>query len=209
MDQADGLIGRVTRCSTRGFVGAMRLPEPQIPTFGSFCQAEAQRGQSRVIGLIYDLSVADDELARQLAAAENVPSEQIADDQRNRQVPVELSALAVGYADQSGIHHQLPPQPPLTLSPIRMLPPGDLRTFTEQLDFLPLVLTAESIPVDSLLAAALTHAAGVRPPGQRRSYLVNAARQCASLLATDLDRLNSLLAALGRVAVADGARGGA
>ncbi|MGA9533041.1 MAG: hypothetical protein WBR18_10025 [Anaerolineales bacterium] len=208
MDPADGLIGRVTRCSTRGFVGAMRLPEAEIPTFGSFCFAEAQRGHSQVIGLIYDLSVADDELARQLAAAENVPSEQIADSQRNRQVPVEISALAVGYVDDQGIHHRLPPQPPLTLSPIRMLPASELRDFTEQLDFLPLVLSAESVPIDSLLAAALTNAAAVRPAGQRRAYLVGAARQCASLLATDLDQLTRLLQALGPVAAAAGAARG-
>lgn len=208
MPEAAGLIGRVTRCSTRGFVGAMRLPEPEIPTFGSFCQAEAQRGQSRVIGLIYDLSVADDELARQLASAEDVPAEHIADSQRNRQVPVEISALSVGYQDKEGVHHTLPPQPPLTLSPIHMLPSSEVRTFTERLDFLQLVLSAESIAVDSLLAAALTSAAQVRPTGQRRAFLVGAARQCAALLATDLDRLNRLLQALGPVVAAAEGTGG-
>lgn len=202
MPLQEGLIGRVTRCSARGFVGAMRLPEPAVPTFGSFCQAEAQQGQSTVIGLIYDLGVADDELARQLAATEEVPAEQIADSQRNRQVPVEISALSVGFRDERGLHHSLPPQPPLTLAPIRMLPDREVLEFTQQLDFLPLVLTAESIPVDSLLAAALTSAAGVRPPGQRRAFLVQAARSCASLLATDLDRLNRLLRALAPVAAA-------
>jgi len=66
MTADDRPIGRVTRCSTRGFVGAVRLPEPQWPVFGTFCRAEAQQGQSQVIGLIYDLSIEDDELARLL-----------------------------------------------------------------------------------------------------------------------------------------------
>ena len=85
----EDLIGRVTRCSTRGFVGAMRVPEPEVPAFGGFCLAEAQQGQSQVVGLIYDVSVGDDEFARQIASSETATAEQIADHQENRQDDVE------------------------------------------------------------------------------------------------------------------------
>jgi hypothetical protein len=200
MDEQDRMIGRVTRCSTRGFVGARRLPEPEIPTFGDFCQAEAQRGRSRVIGLIYDISVADDELARQLASAEDTPAEQIADGQQSRQIPVEISALSVGYADAAGFHQTLPPQPPLTLSPIQLLPPDEIRGFTERLDFLNLVLAADVLPVEPLLAAALARAARARPDEQRRPFLVRSARQAAGMLASDLDQLNRLIESLGPIA---------
>jgi len=196
MTEDDRPIGRVTRCSTRGFVGAVRLPEPQWPVFGTFCRAEAQQGQSQVIGLIYDLSIEDDELARQLAASEAIRPEQLADSQANRQVPVEYRALAVGYLTGGGFTQSLPPQPPLTLAPVHRLSEAQVRTFTERLDFLPLMLGVPEIPVDDLMAAALKSAAAVRPESERRGYLVRAAAEVARLVGRDLTRLESLLRAV-------------
>ena len=190
-------IGRVTRCSTRGFVGALRLPEPELPTFGSYCQAEAQQGQSRVVGLIYDISIEDDELARQLASSDHLSPEQLADSQVNRQIPVEYSALAVGYIDGGGIHQCLPPQPPLTLASVYPLVDDELRMFTAHLDFLPLILSAPNLPADDLLAAAVHTAAGARPEHERRAYRLLAAQECARLLARDLTRLDNLLRLMG------------
>jgi hypothetical protein len=192
----DDLIGRVTRCSIIGYVGAMRLPEPEVPTFGSYCLAEAQQGQSQVVGLIYDLSVGDDEFARQIAAADAATPEQIADHQQNRQIPVEFSALAIGY--RQGEHYQsgLPPQPPLPLSPIMRMPAGELLAFTRNLDFLPLIINAVQIPRDEVVAAALANAAQVRPEGERRAFLLQAGRQAANLLGHDLVRLERVLAAI-------------
>jgi hypothetical protein len=196
MTSDDKAIGRVTRCSTRGFVGAVRLPEPEWPVFGTFCQADAQQGRSQVIGLIYDLSIEDDELARQLAAADTLRPEQLADSQANRQVPVEYRALAVGYRQGDRFVQALPPQPPLTLAPIHRLSDADVRGFTAQLDFLKLVAAVQEFPVDDLLAAALHTAAAVRPESERRPYLVQAAAECARLVGRDLTRLESLVRSL-------------
>lgn len=190
------LIGRVTRCSTRGFVGALRLPEPDIPTFGAFCLAEAQQGQSQVVGLIYDLSVPDDEFARQIAASEAATPEQIADHQHNRQIPVEFSAIAVGYRRESSYHHSLPPQPPLPLAAINRMNNQEVLDFTDRLDFLALVVNADHLPGDELLAAALGQAAAVRPSGQQRDFLLKAGRQASQLLGHDLIRLERVLAGL-------------
>ena len=196
MSSDDKAIGRVTRCSTRGFVGAVRLPEPEWPVFGTFCQADAQQGRSRVIGLIYDLSIEDDELARQLAATESLSPEQLADSQVNRQVPVEYHALAVGYRTGDRFVQSLPPQPPLTLAPIHRLPDADVRKFTAQFDFLKLVTAVQEFPVDDLLAAALQTAAAARPESERRAYLIEAAAECARLVGRDLTRLESLVRSL-------------
>jgi hypothetical protein len=196
MTSDDKAIGRVTRCSTRGFVGAVRLPEPEWPVFGTFCRAEAQQGHSQVIGLIYDLSIEDDELARQLAATESLSPEQLADSQVNRQVPVEYRALAVGYRNGERFVQSLPPQPPLTLTPIYRLSDADVRKFTAQLEFLKLVVAIQEIPVDDLLAAALRTAAAARPESERRAYLLEAAVECARLVGRDLTRLESLVRSL-------------
>lgn len=191
--EASSLIGRVTRCSTRGFVGAIRLPEPDIPTFGSYCKASAQQGQSQVIGLIYDIAIEDDEFTRQIATAEDPPVEQIADHQIVRTVPIEVSALAIGYVRDGDYHQALPPQPPLTLAPIHTLSPEEIFAFTDRLDFLPMILTAATIPVDELLAAAIRGAALARPESERNRFLVEAGRACARLMAKDLVRLENIL----------------
>lgn len=187
------MIGRVTRCNTRGFVGAMKISENALPVFGSLCQAEAQGGRSSVIGLVYDISITDDQFARQLAALEEVPQEQIADGQINRQVPVEFSALAVGFHNDEGFHQSLPPQPPLTLASIFSMVHKDSVDFTSQLHFLQTILNAPQLPVDELLATALQLSAQERPEEERERFLLQAGREVARLLAQDLTRLENIL----------------
>ena len=196
MPETPMMIGRVTRCSTRGFVGGMQLSENELPVFGSFCQAEAQGGRSHVVGLVYDISITDDQLARQIAALEDVPQEQIADGQINRQVPVEFSALAVGFRNDEAFHQSLPPQPPLTLASIFSMIPKDSIDFTSQLHFLPTILNAPQLPVDELLATALRLSAQERPEGERERFLLQAGREVARLLAQDLTRLENILRSL-------------
>ncbi|MGB2895977.1 MAG: hypothetical protein WBB65_07435 [Anaerolineales bacterium] len=190
------MIGRVTRCSSRGYVGAMQISENELPVFGSFCQAEAQGGRSHVIGLVYDISITDDQFARQLAALEEIPQEQIADGQINRQVPVEFSALAVGFRDDDGFHQSLPPQPPLTLASVFSVVPKDAVNFTAQLHFLRTILNAPQLPVDELLATALRISAQARSEGERDRFLIQAGREVARLLAQDLPRLENILRGL-------------
>jgi hypothetical protein len=192
MDELGPLIGLVTRCSSRGFVGAMRLPETDLPVFGAFCKAEAQRGHSNVIGLIYDISIEDDEFARQMAIAEKLEPENIAD-QQARLLPVEISALSVGYLRGDRYLHTLPPQPPISMAPIYSLSMEEVQAFTSKLDFIPLILSASQLPVDDLLVAALRQAAQARSADEQRSFLLDAGRECARRLARDLARLEGVI----------------
>lgn len=196
MPSSKPLIGLVTRCSSRGFVGAKRLPETDLPIFGDFCSVEAQLGQSRVIGLIYDISIQDDEFARQMAAAEGLDPKQIEDQRLNRLLPVEISALSVGFQRQDQISQMLPPQPPISMASIYPLTDAEVIEFTQRLDFIPLVLSARQIPCDDLVAAMLMRAAARRPEDQRRPFLMEAGRVCAGFLAGDLTRLEYILRAL-------------
>lgn len=193
MTEEGQLIGRVTRCSTRGFVGAMRLPEPELPVFGGFCLAQAQNGASEVVAVIHDISIEDDEFARQIAASENATPEQIADGRENRQLPVEFSALAVGFQRDEVFHYGLPPQPPLTLAPVYTMSTAAVRAFSAQPDYLPLLLQAGDVANDELLAAALLQAARARPEDERRKFLIENGRACSRLLGQDMVRLNNLL----------------
>ena len=187
------IIGRVTRCSTRGFVGAARAPQPEIPHFGAFCKAEAQRGKSAVIGLIYDIRIEDDELTRQIATADLPKDEELADHRFVRQIPIEYAALSIGFFSEGNYHYSLPPQPPLALAPIFALEATEIRQFTQRLDFIPMILSAENLPVDDLLAASIQIAVDIREASEGRDYLVEAGRRCAHFLANDLTRLDNLI----------------
>jgi len=186
-------IGRVTRCSTRGYVGALRAPDPELPVFGGFCKAGAQQGKSYVIGVIYNISIEDDELTRQMAATEKPVDEELADQQFLRQVPVEYSVLSIGYQSNDRFIYSLPPQPPLSLASIQVMSSDEILNFTKHLDFIPLILSADNLPADDLLAACLRNAASTRHGPEQTAFLIDAGRTCARLLSNDLNRLDHVL----------------
>ena len=126
-------IGRLLRSNTVGFTFGCSVPEPEVPLFGDFVKAPAQHGQSEVIGLISDILIEDDPFVRQLIAAPDLPEAYIQDQRKNRQVPIEVSVLTVGYRTDSAVFQALPPQPPVTLDYIQRCEPEEIATFTKAL----------------------------------------------------------------------------
>ena len=185
-------VGRVLRAGTRGFVVGCKVMQPDIPSFGSFVRAEGQALGSAIYSLIYDVSVEDDPFVRQFISAD--PPEEVVRDQReNRQVPIEVSVLAVGCGDEETIRHCLPAQPPITLDWLYQCSDEQVRTFTTRFDYFRLVLESREVPADELLAASLRAAAAARPEHERQAFLVEAGRELARLLANDPVRLEGLL----------------
>lgn len=187
-------IGRVTRSSTNRFIGALRIPEPDLPTFGTYCFVEAQGGLTQIIGLIHDIRIEDDELTRQLAIQDELSAELLADNRENRLVPVEISALTIGYHRDDVFYYALPPQPPIPLSDIFCMDDDSIRAFTSRFDFLPLILVNSMIPADDLIIAAIHRAAGVRSAGERKPYLIEAGKLYTRLMYKDLTRIEATLA---------------
>src|SRR5260370_38912488 len=89
-------IGRLLRSSTTGFVFGCLVPEPDVPRFGDFVKAPAQRGRTNVLGLIYDIVIEDDPFVRQMVATRDLDEAYILDQRENRQVPLEGSLLSIG-----------------------------------------------------------------------------------------------------------------
>jgi hypothetical protein len=185
----------VLRAGTRGFVIGCTVMQPDIPAFGSFVRADGLKPGSAIFGLIYNVSIEDDLFVRQFIGAD--PPEEVLRDQReNRQVPIEVSVLAVGTSEGSSdptIHHCLPAQPPVTLDWLYQCTAEEIRTFTARFDYFRLVLDARDAPVDELLAASLRAAADARPEGQREAFMVEAGRELVRLLSGDPVRLEELL----------------
>ena len=186
-------IGRLLRSSTAGYVFGCSVPEPEVPLFGAFVKAPAQRGQTEVIGLIYDITIEDDPFVRQMVATPDLPEAYVEDQRVNRQVPIEVSVLAVGYRYHAGFQHALPPQPPITLDRISQCSPAEVVEFTARFDFLRLILDSPDAPADELIAVSLRHAADLRPPEDRTFFLREAGKELARLLNRDLARLENLL----------------
>lgn len=185
-------IGWILRASTVGFAVGCRVLQPSVPQFGDLVKVPLPDG-SDIFGLIYDVQVRDDPAVRQLILAGQMEPEAVLDQRENRLVPIEISVLVVGYRQDEQVRQGLPPQPPVSLDLLVMCDEADIRRFTEQFDYIHLVLNAAQIPADELLIANLRRAAAVRPPETQRQFLLNAGRELARLLSFDLVRLDSIL----------------
>lgn len=189
-------IGRSQRSSTTGFVFGCAVPEPEVPLFGSFVKAPIQKQRADAIGLIYNIIVEDDQFVRQMiASAERMADEDfeayLQDQRTNRQVPIEVSVLTIGYRSNSHFVYSLPPQPPITLDKVHYCTEDEVRTFTERFDYLRLILDAPDVPTDELIAMSLLKASEVQ--ANRERFLTEAGRELAKLLSRDLARLQNLL----------------
>ena len=191
-------IGNVLRADIRGFVVASRIPEPEVPTFGTFVSAPIQQGQAEVIGLVYNISLQDDPFLRNLAVTVtpgDPRSEEIIKDQReNRVIPVEIAVASVGYRlnETSTYVYGFPPQPPMVLNGITVCDEDAIRKITASPDFLRTLLDNRDVPTDELIPAALLRAAQLRPEA-RRGFLLSAGRYLARYLGRDPIRLERIL----------------
>ena len=189
-------IGRSQRSSTTGYVFGCSVPAPEVPLFGSFVRAPIQQAQADTIGLIYNITVDDDQFVGPMISADDKMDEDeyetyLQDQRRNRQVPIEVSVLAVGYRNGAGFIHSLPPQPPMLLDKVHYCTEDEIRSFTERFEYLGLILEAPDVPADELIAVSLLKAAEVQP--NRTRFLQTAGRELAKMMTRDLARLEKLL----------------
>lgn len=191
-------IGHVLRASTNGFdFGTRGNVIDERHSFGSFVLAQVA-GAGEVcyaVGLIYAIRIADDPFVRELVMATEVKESTLKDQRHNRLIPIETLVLNVGYAYENGmIMHSMPPRPPLSLTPVHLMPPDWVTAFVAQPDFFRGVLNAGEVPSDDLLAASVRYAAQFFPDdAERDDYLVRCGRKVASLLTGDLQRTAHIL----------------
>ena len=152
-------IGRLLRAGTTGFVVGMRVAQWEAPAFGSLVSAPLPNGY-RIYGLIHDIHIDDDGLVKQLITADNVDPAIIADNRENRNIPIEISVIAVGYSENGQVRHLMPPRPPLSLDSIFLCGNDDIRRFTAsgKFGYFRHVLRSADIPVGELLAAHVEQA---------------------------------------------------
>jgi len=190
-------IGRLLRAGTPGFVVGCRVSQVDSPVFGALVRVPLGNGY-QVYGLIYDIHIDDDGIVRQLVTADSIDEAVIADNRVNRNVPVEVSVLTVGYQQNDQIRHLLPPRPPLSLDVIYQCDAGDLRRFTSigRFGYFRHVFRAKDAPVGELLAAHLEQAHAAHLQANNSAWIQAAAQELIVLLRDDYATLMTALGAL-------------
>lgn len=208
MEGRQDIVGRVLRASTSGFdcgIHSNKIDERH--SFGAFVKVLVARGGAHAIGLIHAIKIVDDPLVRELVMSANIDNSTLMDQRDNRMVPVETCVINVGYMlERQTMIHSLPPRPPLSLTEVELCSVEEVVAFTSSFDFFRLVLNAGDVSPDDLLATALRYAAddhyraaypreGETAALERRyTFLVEAGRELARMLANDTRRLAHILA---------------
>jgi hypothetical protein len=190
-------IGRLLRAGNVGFVAGCQVSQEQIPALGALVQVPLNSG-TNIYGLVYDIHIDDDGLVRQLVTAGEIQEAVIADNRINRNVPLEVSVLAIGYRQGDRIYHLLPPRPPLSLDSIYLCSDEEIRRFTPtgRLGYLRHILRARDLPVDELLAAHLLQAGQAHRQAGAFEWVEQATQELITLLRDDYATLMNVLGAL-------------
>lgn len=193
-------IGRLLRASTTGFIVGCRVSQLESPTFGCLVKAPLDPDY-QIFGLIYDMHIDDDGLVRQLVTAGTADETIIADNRLNRNVPLEMSVVTVGYRQGARISHMLPPRPPLSLDVIQLCSPAEICEFTSsgRFGYFRHVLRSDDLPAGELLAAHLQQAQSAQQAGGNSDWLQAATRELITLLRDDYAVLGNVLGALGEL----------
>jgi hypothetical protein len=197
-------IGRLLRAATSGFVIGCRVNQLSAPSFGALVRVPLESGY-QIYGLLHDIHIDDDGLVRQLVTAESVDPRSleavIADNRVNRNVPVEMSVLAVGYQQGGRIFHLLPPRPPLSLDKIFLCDEAEINQFTSagHFGYFRHLLRAVDLPVGELLAAHLQQAGLAQRHLGDPDWFNRATQELIVLLRDDYQTLMTVLSALGDI----------
>ncbi|MEA4929972.1 MAG: hypothetical protein VB026_00150 [Anaerolineaceae bacterium] len=189
-------IGKLLRADNSQFVAGCRVRELETPSFGSLVRASLE-DQTDVYGLITNISISDDGLVRQLVSGVSIPGEYTADNRHNRNLPVEIQVLTVGFGSNGRIHHQLPPRPPLSLDQLFLCDSEEVAHFTSHgYSYLRHILRLEDQPVEELLTAHLSQARRVQDSLGNPDWYEMVCQRLIVLLRDDYPRLTRVLDAL-------------
>lgn len=193
-------IGRLLRAGTTACVVGCRVSQSNAPAFGGLVRIPIEENYA-VYGLIYDIRINDDGLVRQLVTAEGIDEDVLQDNRVNRNVPVEVSVLHVGYRSGEKIHHLLPPRPPLSLDAIYVCEPKEACAFTEsgRFGYFRHILRAEEVAVGELLAAHIQFAGSLHARQGSPGWTSAAVQELIVLLRDDYPTLMTVLGALADV----------
>ena len=190
-------IGKLLRADNHQFVAGCRVKELETPALGALCKVKLDDG-GEIFGLITNIQINDDGLVKQLVSGLSIPSEYTADNRYNRNLPVEIYVLAVGFQRTGRLYHRLPPRPPLSLDALYLCDDAELVRFTNSggYGYFRHILRLEDQPVEELLVAHLAQARAANELQGKPDWYGGACQELITLLRDDYPRLMNVLNAL-------------
>ncbi|HOE34664.1 MAG: hypothetical protein GX415_02355 [Chloroflexi bacterium] len=191
------LIGKLLRADNRAFVAGCRTKELIAPALGALCKVRLEDGLE-IYGLISNIVINDDSLVRQLVSGISIPTEYTEDNRHNRNLPVEINVLCVGFQEGGQIYHRLPPRPPLSLDALYLCDDEELARFTStgRYAYFRHVLRLEDQPMEEVLTAHLASARKVHAVRGNPDWYTGACKELIVLLRDNYEGLMNVLNAL-------------
>ncbi len=190
-------IGRMLRADNTRCVVGCRAGQANLPALGSLVRLPVE-DTYQVYGLVANVQIFDDGLTRQVVVSDTIDPSVILDNQYNRNLPLEIGVLFVGYERSGALSHLLPPRPPLVLHVLYACTPEEVRRFTAHghFGYFRHILRATDQPIDELLAAHLQQAHACHRQAGNTAWAREAARELITLLRDDYATLTNVLKTL-------------
>lgn len=186
-------VGEVIEAQTTDFV-AQCYELYDLPPLGSLVKTREQ--DVELFAVVYQAATTSFEPGRRPIARGKEEATEEAIYQANPQLlkllKSEFSALVVGHRQGDRIRHYLPPRPARLHGFVYLCLPEETREFSQFFGFLNiLVNTHLAVASDEIIAASLRQMSRVYD--DRHAFLVTAARQLATLLGGDFQKLKAIL----------------
>lgn len=191
------MIGRLLSANSSECVVSYVTGENEVPSFGAMVRMPLNGSDIEIFGIVADVKLEEDGFLRQIAGAPKLDNEVILDAQQNRNVPIVLRVLFLGYREEDRMIHMLPPRPPLTLTEIFRCTETEVVQFTKKLGYLRLILNVQNVRPAELLAVHIHYAAKAHLDRGDTAWAEDALRELMYLMMDDYEGLTSVLAAVG------------
>lgn len=187
-------IGRLLSANSREFLVGCHVSQVNLPELGALARVDLENGLA-VYGIIMDISIAEDGFVRQLATVDPIDEAIVRDHRLNRNVPLEIRVLSVGYRSDKQICHLLPPQPPLGLDRLVLCSPSEVVEFTSsgRFGYLRHLLQEPSPLMIEVLAAHLQRAHWAHAQANQADWSRRAIQEIITWLRDDYPTLIRVL----------------
>jgi hypothetical protein len=200
-------IAEVIETTTTGFIAQCLEPEdlsfPQMPPFGSWVKSLDEESGNIILGVVtYVTTSPIDSVHRARALGLSLADLREQQPQIFAMLKTEFRTAIVGFEINSSpangrnnnsqqFYQYLPPRPPQIHQAVYRCEEEEVIRFSEQLEFLRMVLQVTDAPPEALAAAAIREVYQMR--NADRNWLVQVGRHLSILLKDDYDRLRYIL----------------
>ncbi|MFP4297178.1 MAG: HAS-barrel domain-containing protein [Spirulinaceae cyanobacterium] len=206
-DRAPEYIAEVIETSTTEFLAQCLEPEdlkfPAMPPFGSWIKSKDEETGNTVFAIVSHVTTSPIDSVHR-ARALGLSLEELREQQPQifAMLKTEFRAVLVGFETPSNspngdrpqrgkIFQYLPPRPPQIHQAVYRCNPAEVVAFSEELDFLRILLQVAGVPVEALIAAAIREIYDLR--NRDREWLIQVGRTLSILLKDDYDCLRYIL----------------